>query len=145
MGKNIIHIENSCPAKWEGMKPIDNGRYCSSCQKIVVDFSRKWLDEIKEYFSAHQSVCGNYQERHTNTSNTWYNFLNNIENKLSSIRFRHLSLLLVTLFLFLTSCIAPRRTRGHKMPVSLNKNSRDRIRLRFHLLSTKTAINKGYI
>lgn len=35
-----IPILNPCANKWEDLVPRANGRYCSQCDKVVVDFTR---------------------------------------------------------------------------------------------------------
>lgn len=43
------------------MTPQEQGRFCGSCQKIVVDFSRMTDNEVLAYFSkASQHVCGRF-------------------------------------------------------------------------------------
>jgi len=79
--KEIVNIENPCSVEWSKMTPDKAGRFCNSCEKIVIDFSNKTLEEIKIYLSKYdgKKVCGRFQERHTTKSNKWFNFLNNIE------------------------------------------------------------------
>lgn len=48
------------------MQANERGAFCGSCQKNVVDFSKKTLEEIKSFFSAQdqsQSLCGRFEER----------------------------------------------------------------------------------
>ena len=42
-----LDIPNPCTEKWEGMKPVEEGAFCSVCNKNVVDFSEKTSTEIK--------------------------------------------------------------------------------------------------
>jgi hypothetical protein len=98
------------------MKPCGNGRFCGSCQKVVVDFSDKTLDEIHSYFDAckGEHICGQYQARHTTNTNPWFNILNKIEFALSRIRLQRVALFLITALLFLTGCA--RRLSGRCAP-----------------------------
>ena len=42
-----MEIKNPCPASLANMPKSDNGFYCSSCNKCVVDFRDKSVEEIK--------------------------------------------------------------------------------------------------
>lgn len=53
-------IEKPCHEKWSKMSVRDDGRWCMSCNKTVVDFSGKSSEEIIEYLKAKggEEVCG---------------------------------------------------------------------------------------
>lgn len=57
-------IEEPCHADWDQMKPEAQGRFCSSCNKTVVDFSTMSDFSIVNYLedNKHQSVCGHFGE-----------------------------------------------------------------------------------
>lgn len=57
-----VSIPNPCAAGWDNMSPSGNDRYCSSCEKIVVDFTKMSNEEIKHYFEtyAEQKTCGHF-------------------------------------------------------------------------------------
>jgi TonB family protein len=59
---NRFSVSNPCHENWNGMVPKENGRYCTSCQKIVVDFTKKTEQEIIEYISANsgRKMCGTF-------------------------------------------------------------------------------------
>lgn len=60
-----IHIENPCHENWDAMTPNQQGAFCHACMKTVVDFSRKSLDEIKDFFTTRntsESVCGRFRK-----------------------------------------------------------------------------------
>lgn len=107
-----IHIPNPCPANWNQMAPAQNGKFCGECSKVVIDFSGKTLEEINAYLSGStdKHICGRYEERHTISGNKWYNFLNNLENRMSKSGLKRLSLMLITVMLVLTGC--HRRLQG---------------------------------
>ncbi len=56
-----IRIEEPCTASWRKMTPGKDGRFCGSCEKTVVDFTKKTNEEIAAYFLAHGKVCGRYR------------------------------------------------------------------------------------
>jgi hypothetical protein len=59
-----ITINEPCHENWEAMTPNQQGAFCKSCMKDVVDFSKKTVGEIKEFFSKPQGkVCGRFEEK----------------------------------------------------------------------------------
>lgn len=58
----MIQIKNPCDANWQKMTPVDSGKYCSACEKVVVDFSKMNDVQIKGYFTeyATQKTCGRF-------------------------------------------------------------------------------------
>ena len=64
MPKNIrLRIDNPCPQQWGRMTPENEGRFCTSCSKIVVDFTAmddrdilSWLANRNE-----QRTCGRFR------------------------------------------------------------------------------------
>ena len=60
-----ISINDTCHENWDKMTPNDKGAFCLSCQKNVVDFSNKTINEIKDFFRKKTdsgSVCGRFEE-----------------------------------------------------------------------------------
>lgn len=57
-----IQINKPCHEKWEGMTDTAGGKYCSSCQKNVVDFSKLSNEQILAYLSQSDSVCGKFDK-----------------------------------------------------------------------------------
>jgi hypothetical protein len=108
MQREKVHIAEPCSANWDAMPASDNGRYCASCEKVVVDFSKKTLTEIQDYFASlnGQTACGNYQERHTkNADSRWYRFLNKTELVFEKWKQPRLAILFITVLLFLSGCM----------------------------------------
>lgn len=59
-----LSIPEPCNENWQHMQPLDLGRYCNSCNKIVTDFTNMNEKEIANFFKQRpQKVCG----RFTNT------------------------------------------------------------------------------
>ncbi|MBA3683324.1 MAG: hypothetical protein H0W73_19485 [Bacteroidetes bacterium] len=59
-----ISINTPCHENWDNMTPNDQGVFCLSCQKSVVDFSTKTISQIKEFFykkTDTASVCGRFE------------------------------------------------------------------------------------
>lgn len=63
--KNLsISIENPCHEDWQQMTPESQGRFCQTCEKTVVDFSKMSDEEVLNYFSRPrtQKICGRFRE-----------------------------------------------------------------------------------
>ena len=59
-----IVIDNPCHENWDAMTPNEKGAFCSACQKTVLDFSKKTVDEIKSFFvelPKTETVCGRFK------------------------------------------------------------------------------------
>lgn len=59
-----ISINKPCHEDWSKMTPNDKGAFCAVCTKDVMDFSKKTVQEIKEFFSKPITgkVCGRFKE-----------------------------------------------------------------------------------
>ncbi|WP_417942644.1 energy transducer TonB [Flavobacterium sp. RS13.1] len=59
-----ITIPKPCQENWDKMTPKDNGRFCMSCSKTVVDFTTMLPDEIQHFFIQNQngSICGRFKK-----------------------------------------------------------------------------------
>ncbi len=60
-----ISINEPCHENWNGMTPNQEGAFCKSCAKDVVDFSKMGITQIKSFFSKNDSsekVCGRFKE-----------------------------------------------------------------------------------
>ena len=57
-----LSIPEPCHENWNKMTPTERGRFCNSCKKEVVDFSRMNKSQIKEYFlkKAAEKTCGRF-------------------------------------------------------------------------------------
>ncbi|RKR09638.1 hypothetical protein C8C83_1281 [Flavobacterium sp. 90] len=58
-----ITIPEPCHENWNKMNPNENGRYCLSCSKTVVDFTSMLPDEIQHFFIQNQNnrICGRFK------------------------------------------------------------------------------------
>jgi hypothetical protein len=69
MSKKLqLQIPTPCHENWDDMSPVKKGRFCSSCQKQVVDFSRMSDREVAMFFKKPStgSVCGRFMEDQLN-------------------------------------------------------------------------------
>jgi hypothetical protein len=64
-----INIVKPCAEDWHEMTPIEQGRFCGSCNKTVVDFSNWSRNDIIHYFKAINSkkICGRFQKSDLHT------------------------------------------------------------------------------
>jgi len=61
MKKKIhISIPKPCHEDWSAMTPNEKGKFCDSCAKTVVDFTKKSVLQIQDFFieNQHKKVCG---------------------------------------------------------------------------------------
>ena len=57
-----LSIKSPCSENWETMQIGSGSRFCSSCEKNVIDFTAMSQEEILEYFSKNQGkkTCGRF-------------------------------------------------------------------------------------
>jgi hypothetical protein len=63
MSKKIqLTIPKPCHENWDNMTPVQQGKFCGSCQKQVVDFSNMSDRQVAEFFKKPStgSVCGRF-------------------------------------------------------------------------------------
>ncbi|MEO7990296.1 MAG: carboxypeptidase-like regulatory domain-containing protein [Chryseolinea sp.] len=59
-----IKIPKSCSEKWSSFtpKPSEGGRFCQSCSKVVIDFTRMSDEQVLDFFSnVHDHTCGRFR------------------------------------------------------------------------------------
>lgn len=62
-----INVTEPCHEDWNIMSPVEQGRYCGSCQKQVVDFTTKSYEEIISFFNNYNgSSCGRFANEQLN-------------------------------------------------------------------------------
>jgi len=59
-----LSIPTPCHEKWDNMTPVQQGKFCGSCQKSVVDFSNMSDRQVAEFFKKPSagSVCGRFMQ-----------------------------------------------------------------------------------
>lgn len=55
-----LKIDMPCTENWDNMQPNEQGRFCMSCQKTVIDFTQMSDAEIVQFFAQYkgEKVCG---------------------------------------------------------------------------------------
>ena len=68
MSKKIeFKIPTQCHENWDKMQPVDQGKFCLSCTKTVVDFSQMTNQEILLHISKSRGdVCGRFSQNQLN-------------------------------------------------------------------------------
>ena len=69
--KYKLTIPEPCPENWDKMTPNENGRYCMSCSKTVVDFTSMSPNEVQHFFIQNQNkkICGRFKNSQLDTIN----------------------------------------------------------------------------
>jgi hypothetical protein len=57
-----VSIPRPCSEKWNYFKPEPDGAFCSSCSKVVVDFTKMSDDEILDFLKKKRAhTCGRFR------------------------------------------------------------------------------------
>ncbi len=72
MTKNFeITIPKPCSQQWDSFLPQSGGRFCGSCEKVVVDFTKMSDQELFDYFKNNTNyVCGRFNPSQINKTLT---------------------------------------------------------------------------
>jgi hypothetical protein len=60
--EQYISIPKPCHEDWDKMNPNQEGKFCNSCSKTVVDFTKMSKEEIHTYFKqkSGENTCGHF-------------------------------------------------------------------------------------
>lgn len=66
-----ISIPKPCHENWSTMTPKEKGRFCQSCSKTVVDFTKMNTNDIQEYIhqNRHKRICGHIKHTQLDSIN----------------------------------------------------------------------------
>jgi hypothetical protein len=61
-----IEVPKPCHEDWDKMMPDGNARFCNSCARNVVDFTKMDASQIQDYFIQNQGkkLCGMFASEH---------------------------------------------------------------------------------
>lgn len=121
--ENKISIPKPCNENWNSMSPNKNGRFCNSCNKTVIDFTKMNNPEIQKYFSENSNndrICGHFKfnQIETKESNKHYN----LKNRISQIKIKPIkavAMFFLSILFTLSSCMGKARIDGE---VTLSSN-----------------------
>lgn len=125
--ENKITIPKPCNENWNSMSPNEKGRFCDSCNKTVVDFTKMNDPEIRKYFienSGKERVCGHFKSSQVVTEETAK--YHNLKNRLSRIRIKPIkiaAMFLLGLLFTLTSCMGKAAVEGEPAMVNDEMNN----------------------
>jgi len=95
--KLYLSIADPCHEDWNKMTPVEQGRFCSSCQKNVVDFTMQTDEEIISFFNNYNgTACGRFTDEQLDRP------IQKIELKPASSFLKYAAGLLLPAFLFAT-------------------------------------------
>lgn len=66
MKKYTISIAEPCSVPLQDMTPVEGGRYCSNCQRQVVDFTGMTDQQFIAYFEKYGKGCGTFRPSQLN-------------------------------------------------------------------------------
>jgi hypothetical protein len=107
-----MKLEKPCTRNYSSMPVQEEGRHCSHCDKVVIDFRKMSEAELKSYFIQHsgERVCGKLKSYQVNEHSAFVKQILSFKNFVSDrINFAPLKLALLamisSLLTFTTSCM----------------------------------------
>lgn len=81
-----MKIEIPCHENFKRMTPSNDGRYCASCEKVVVDFTKMNTGAIKDYFRNNVSseVCGRFKSSQVGEGTKLGRFVWNLKERIQT-------------------------------------------------------------
>ncbi len=117
-----LNIPKPCSQDWEGMTPDGQGRFCGSCNKTVVDFTKMNNHEIVEYLKNQGGrTCGYFLPNQVSVERPKHhqflvNLYQNAQNGIKTTLLRNVSLALIAFCMTMVGCNSPRTTGEIEMP-----------------------------
>ena len=132
--ENKIRIENPCHENWNLMSRNQKGRFCNSCNKTVIDFTKMKHPEIEKYFienTKSENICGYFKSNQVENSNIRYSDLKKRFNQIKIKPIKIMALFcLGIVFSLSTSCVMGKRIRqADKLVENDSINVNDNIKL----------------
>lgn len=112
--KHKITIPEPCNENWDKMTPNENGRFCLSCSKTVIDFTAKLPEEIQHYFikNKNKNICGRFRKSQLDTITI------QIPNQILFIQMNNQKMFLLALFITMgTTLFSCQNKNGNKQKI----------------------------
>jgi len=61
-----LSVPKPCHQSWDDMTPVSGGKHCSSCNKVVIDFSDYTDKELALFFKSKPNCCGRFDDNQLN-------------------------------------------------------------------------------
>ncbi|GGF01772.1 hypothetical protein [Flavobacterium limi] len=120
--ENKISIPKPCNENWNSMSPDKNGRFCNSCNKTVIDFTKMNKQEIQQYFaenSGKERICGHFKLNQIQTQESIkYDKLRNRFSRIKIKPIKKIALFSLSLVFTLTSCMGKAAVDGEPAVIS---------------------------
>ncbi|PXY39621.1 hypothetical protein DMB65_16470 [Flavobacterium cheongpyeongense] len=120
--ENKIRIPKPCNENWNSMSPDKNGRFCNSCNKTVIDFTKMNNPEIQKYFaenSEQESICGHFKFNQIETEESIkYDKLRSRFSRIKIKPIKAIALFSLSVFFTLTSCMGKAAVDGEPAVIS---------------------------
>jgi hypothetical protein len=118
MKKTQIELPDPCNADWNTMTHIDNGKFCSSCNKAVIDFTTWDVKEIIRYLeSKNEKTCGHFTTLQVATHKPkhhqyLFNIYQQTEKKITIPVLKKTILSIIIVGMIAVGCERPKRLTG---------------------------------
>ncbi len=120
--ENKISIPKPCNENWNSMSPDKNGRFCNSCNKTVIDFTKMNNPEIQKYFTENsdkEKICGHFKLNQIESEESIkYDKLRTRFNRIKIKPIKKLALFSLSLVFTLTSCMGKAAVDGEPAVIS---------------------------
>lgn len=111
--ENKISVPKPCHENWNAMSPNEKGKFCGSCNKTVIDFTKMKNTEIQNYFlvnSKEEEICGHFKfNQVVSDSNSSYSKFSARFNRIKVRPIKFIALFLLGSLFSLSSCIMGKR------------------------------------
>lgn len=128
MKKVGLNVPKPCSQDWGGMTPEGRGRFCGSCNKTVVDFTKMENHEIVDYLKNQGGrTCGYFLPHQVSVERPKHhqflvNLYQNAQNGIKTTLLRNVSLALIAFCMTMVGCNSPRTTGEIEMPSDTLEN-----------------------
>ncbi|OXB18453.1 energy transducer TonB [Flavobacterium reichenbachii] len=109
-----ITVPEPCHEDWDKMMPKDNGRFCMSCSKTIVDFTSMLPEEIQHFLIQNQTerICGRFRKSQLETINI------EIPSQIMYSQTNYRKMFLLVLFIAMGTTLFSQNKEGNKQNIN---------------------------